>query len=128
MRLLGLRFQAVKRAIALRQEMVDTAAGWRLIQTAQHCDRVDWTPLQRWLHSNEASTPDNDNKVDVAESGGVRSYELHPRRCWNDSVKVRRQQFLASPARIEMQQLFKQEEERKRRRIGGKVPYTPFCG
>ena len=42
--------------------------------------------LQKWLHSDQAFTPDNDNKteikVNIMDSGGVVSYELHERRYW----------------------------------------------
>ena len=65
MRVLGLRHDSVKRAIEIREAMVDSAAGWRWIKTKQHCDRLDWSPLQKWLHSDEASTPDNDHKTEI---------------------------------------------------------------
>jgi len=44
--------------------MVDSAAGWKLIKTAPHRDRIDWSPLKKWLHSGEASTLDNDHKTE----------------------------------------------------------------
>ena len=49
MRVLGLRYESVKRAIEIRKAMVDTAVGWRWIQTKPHCDRTDWTPLKKWF-------------------------------------------------------------------------------
>jgi len=48
----------VKRAIEIRKAMADWAAGWKLIKTAPHRDRIDWSPLKKWLHSDEASTPE----------------------------------------------------------------------
>ena len=81
MRVLGLRYASVKRAIEIRKVMVDSASGWEWIKTAPHRDRVDWSPLQKWLHSDGSSTPDNDHKteikVNVVDNGAIVSYELH---------------------------------------------------
>ena len=101
MRILGLRYESVKRAIELRKAMVDTAAGWKWIKTEPHCDRTDWTPLIKWLHSDEASTPDNDHKseikVNVTDDGTTVSYELHERRYWNDKLSVLLRAFRELP-------------------------------
>jgi hypothetical protein len=106
MRVLGLRYESVKRAIEIRKAVVDSAAGWKLIKTAPHRDRIDWSPLKKWLHSDEASTPDNDHKtevkVDVADDGCVVSYELHDRRYWNDKLAVLRERFRTTPAYASM--------------------------
>ena len=119
MRVLGLRYESVKRAIEIRKAMVDTAVGWRWIQTKPHCDRTDWTPLKKWLHSDEASTPDNDHKVEikvnVVDDGATTSYELHDRRYWNDKLEVLRAQFRTTPTYAAMQQAHRAEEARKRR-------------
>ena len=68
--------------------MVDSAPGCKWTKTAPHRDRVDWPSLQKWLHSNEASTSDSDHKteikVSVADDGAIVPYELSDRRYWND--------------------------------------------
>ena len=107
MRILGLRYESVKRAIELRKAMVDTAAGWKWIKTKPHCDRTDWTLLIKWLHSDEASTPDNDHKseikVNVTDDCATVPYELHERRYWNDKQSVLQKTFRESPVFLEMQ-------------------------
>ena len=86
MRLLNLNYRAVKKASDFRREMHDTGRGWKYIHTAPHQDRVDWTPLDRWWHGDDASTVDNDNKQLVrvckglTEDGKAQTYELHDRR------------------------------------------------
>jgi len=85
MRLLGLRHE-------IRTVMTDSAAGWKWTETKPHADRTDWNPLIKWLHSDEAPTPDNDRKaeikVSVFDDGATLSYELHDRRFWNESHVV----------------------------------------
>ena len=118
MRILGLRYESVKRAIELRKAMVDTAAGWKWIKTKPHCDHTDWTPLIKWLHSDEASTPDNDHKseikVNVTDDGTTVSYELHERRYWNDKLSVLLRTFRESPVFLEMQKAHTECERNKR--------------
>ena len=118
MRILGLRYESVKRAIELRKAMVDTAAGWKWIKTKEHWDRTDWTPLEKWLHSDEASTPDNDKKceikVNVRDDGATVSYEVHERRYWNDKFSVLRENFRTTPAFNEMQKAHIERERSKR--------------
>ena len=64
--------------------------------------------LQKWLHSDQAFTPDNDNKteikVNIMDSGGVVSYELHERRYWADKLQVLRGQFRPTPSYADMNQ------------------------
>ena len=119
MRVLGLSQESVKRAIEIRKAMVDTAAGWSLIETQPHADRVDWSPLKRWLHSDDASTPDNDNKteimVHVSDDGTTVSYELHDRRYWNDKQEVLKARFRSTPTFAILQQTHLEKEMRKRR-------------
>ena len=118
MRILGLRYESVKRAIELRKAMVDTTAGWKWIKTKPHCDRTDWTPLIKWHHSDEASTPDNDHKseikVNVTDDGTTVSYELHERRYWNDKLSVLLRTFRESPVFLEMQKAHTECERNKR--------------
>ena len=119
MRVLGLRHETVKRAIEMRKAMTDTAVGWRWIKTQPHSDRTDWSPLKKWLHSDDASTPDNDHKaeikVNLVDDGGVVSYELHDRLYWNDKLEVLRAQFRTTPSYAGMQKAHAAEEARKRR-------------
>ena len=68
-------YEPDKRAIELRNAIVDTAAGWKLIKTKPHCDRTDWTLLKKKFHSDEVSKPDNDHmseiQVNVTDDGGT---------------------------------------------------------
>jgi len=65
MRLTGLRYDAVSKALELRAKLEDSASGWRLLKTKQHADRVDWTAVDKYIHSDAASTPGNDTKRQV---------------------------------------------------------------
>jgi hypothetical protein len=65
MRLTGSRFDAVRKAIKFREKMDDGHRGWRLLKTVRHFDGVDFTLLDRWLHSAEASTEDNETKRQI---------------------------------------------------------------
>ena len=118
MRILGLRYESVKRAIELRKAMVDTAAGWKRINIKPHCDRTDCALLKKWLHSHEASTPDNDHKseikVNVTDDGTTVSYELHERRYWNDKQSLPQKTFRESPVFLEMQKVHTECERSKR--------------
>ena len=63
--------------------------------------------LQKWLHSDQAFTPDNDNtteiKVNIMDSGGVVSYELHERRYWaRPTLHVLWEQFRTTPSYADM--------------------------
>jgi len=65
--------------------------------------------LQKWLHSDQAFTPDNDNKteikVNIMDSGGVVSYELHERRYWaRPTLHVLWEQFRTTPSYADMNQ------------------------
>ena len=65
--------------------------------------------LQKWLHSDQAFTPDNDNKteikVNIMDSGGVGSYELHERRYWaRPTLHVLWEQFRTTPSYADMNQ------------------------
>ena len=108
MRVLGLRHDSVKHATEDRGAMADSAAGWRWIKTKQHCDRLDWSPLEKWLHSDEAPTPDNDHKTEIKvntiDSGGVVSYELHKRHYWVDKHQDLRERFRTTPSYADMNQ------------------------
>ena len=119
MRVLGLRYETVKHAIEIRKAMVDTAAGWKWINTKPHRDRMDWGRLKKWLHGDEASTPDNDHKVEikvnVVDDGGTVSYELHERCYWNDKLEVLRARFRETSDFAAMQAAHREEELRKRR-------------
>ena len=65
--------------------------------------------LQKWLHSDQAFTPDNDNKTEIKvnnmDSGGVVSYELHERRYWARPPRhVLGVQFRTTPSYADMNQ------------------------
>lgn len=117
MRILGLRFESVKRAIDLRKGMVDLAKGWKWIRTSEHSDKRLLADLTKWLHSDEASTPDNDNKVEykilVNDDHGVVCFELHPRRYYNDKISVLHELFLTTSTFEKMRASYLQEEEQK---------------
>jgi hypothetical protein len=119
MRLTGLRYDAVSKALKLRAELEDSANGWRLLTTAKHADRVDWTAVDRYIHSDSASTPDNDTKrqvrVGMEEEGGVISYMLHNQRYWNDQIPVVHRNFLETKECKDMQRKFEGMEKEKRR-------------
>ena len=72
----------------------------------------------KWLHSDEASTPDNDHKseikVNVKDDGTTVSYELHERRYWNDKLSVLLRTFRESPVFLEMQKAHTECERNKR--------------
>ena len=104
---------------------MDSAAGWKLIKTAPHRDRIGWPPLKKWLHSGEASTPDNDHKTKVnsgvVDDGGVASYGHHDRRYWNGKLAVLRERFRTIPAHASMNQASIEEETRKGRVKAGNL-------
>ena len=62
MRLLGVNYRVVKMAADLRGELEDGSNKWKLLKTAEHADRTDWSAAKKWLHSDEASCEDNNNK------------------------------------------------------------------
>jgi len=97
MRVPGLRHGSLKRAAGIRKVMVDSASGWKWIETPLHRDRVGWSSLQKWLHSDEASAPDSDHKTDikvsVVDDGGIVPCELYDRRYWNGLLKVLRERY-----------------------------------
>lgn len=83
--------------------MEEEKTGWKLVTTATHCDRVDWGPLIDWCHSDEASTPDNDNKHEIKvhstslkDGAKVVEYALHHRRYFNGTIDNLYQKFLLS--------------------------------
>ena len=64
----------------------DHGNGWRLISTAAHSDKADYSVLDEFWHSDLVSDPDNQNKdkvrvfCGVDESTNEQMYQLHPRR------------------------------------------------
>ena len=74
--------------------------------------------MKKWLHSDEASTPDNDHKseikVNLTYDGTTVSYELHERRYWNDKQSVLQKSFRESPVFLDMQKAHTECERSKR--------------
>ena len=70
MRGLGLNYRAIKRAGEIRARMEDEHGGCQLLTTSEHCDRVDWNQVQRWFHSDGASTEGSGNKRMARVVGG----------------------------------------------------------
>ena len=62
MQLLGVNYRVVKMAADLRGELDDGSNKWKLLKTTEHADRTDWSAAKKWLHSDEASCEDNNNK------------------------------------------------------------------
>ena len=55
MRLLDVDYRVVKMAADMRGDLEDGSKKWKLLKTAQHADRTDWSRIAKWLHSDEAS-------------------------------------------------------------------------
>jgi len=104
MRLLHINYRVAKKGIGLGLK-TEAEGGWRLIATKGHSDRMDWSPVARWWHT-EGSTEDNDSKgpvrVSLSKNGGrvdddgAVLFEVHHRRYPNDNRRRLRQHFLAS--------------------------------
>ena len=56
MRLLGVNYRVVKMAADLRGELEDGSNKWKLLKTAGHADRTDWSSTKKWLHSDATTT------------------------------------------------------------------------
>jgi hypothetical protein len=103
MRLLGVNYRVVKMAADLRGELEDGSNKWKLLKTAEHADRTDWSAVKKWLHSDEASCEDNNNKSLVRvnmgkdEATGQINFEFHRARVLSESKDELRDKFKRSP-------------------------------
>ena len=124
MRMLHVNYRVVNKGLA-HGRTSEAQGGWQLVVTSPHRDRIDWSPLKRWWHT-EGSTEDNDHKDrvrvflgkdgnDVDDDGTV-PYDTHMRRYPNDSRRRLRQQFLSSADYGAMKGLHLQQAMASRRR------------
>ena len=61
-RLTGLSYRQMHRGSDERRELEDRVGGWRRVRTAEHGDKIDWSPLKDAWHTDLLSTEDNQNK------------------------------------------------------------------
>jgi len=112
MRLLDVNYQVVKMAADMRAQLEDGSQKWRLLKTAAHGDRNDWSIINKWLHSEEASCEDNSRKdlvrVNMRSDEGARqvSYEYHRARSLSDSKDALRGKFERSAEFVAMRQAY----------------------
>ncbi len=110
MRLLGVNYRVVKMAADMRGELEDGSNKWKLLKTAEHADRTDWSSVKKWLHSDEASCEDNNNKSLVRvnmgkdEATGQIMFEFHRARVLSESKDELREKFKRSPEFTAMSQ------------------------
>jgi len=49
--LLGLNYRAVRKALSMRLDVQDSAAGWVFVQTSRHFDSIELKWMSEWLHA-----------------------------------------------------------------------------
>jgi len=108
MRILGISYRTVKEAARMRNELEDSGKGWVLLTTKTHFDNIEkhWEIFDDWMHSDEASTPDNSRKEQIRvyrgygtdPATGRRGYALHWRRAQEENVKELLAKWRASTA------------------------------
>ena len=109
MRILGISYRTIKEASRIRKELEDLGTGWVLLTTKPHFDNIEkhWEIFDDWVHSDEASTPDNSRKEQIRvyrgyggidPTTGRRAYGLHWRRAQEGNVKALLAKWRASTA------------------------------
>jgi len=110
MRILGISYATVKTASVIRRELEDSGKAWVLLTTKKHFDNIEahWEIFDDWIHSEEASTPDNSRKEQIRvyrgyeeqvdPATGRRGYGLHWRRAQEGNVKELLAKWRASTA------------------------------
>lgn len=112
MRLLDVNYQVVKMAADMRAQLEDGSQKWMLLKTAAHADRTDWSPINKWLHSEEASCEDNSRKdlvrvnMGVDEAARQVQYEYHRARILSDSKNALRDKFKRSAEFVAMSEKY----------------------
>jgi hypothetical protein len=97
MRILGISYRTMKEACRMRNELEDSGKAWVLLTTNRHFDNIEkhWEIFDDWMHSEEASTPDNSRKEQIRVyrgfgtdvTTGRRGYALHWRRAQVGNIK-----------------------------------------
>ena len=122
MRLLDVNYQVVKMAADMRAQLEDGSRKWKLLKTAPHADRNDWSIINKWLHSEEASCEDNSRKdlvrvnLRVDEGGGQVNYEFHRARILSGSKDELREKFERSAEFVAMRQAYAKKKHQIRRK------------
>ena len=120
MRLLDIDYRVVKKATEMRAGLEDGSKKWRHVTTAKHCDTAFWRHLEQWLHSDEASSEDNDHKTMVRIDLGVgpdgHNYTFHRGRILLDRKNALHVKFKASASFALMCEEFKSKKAAVRRR------------
>eukprot|EP00966_Prymnesium_polylepis_P288466 6663260-Prymnesium_polylepis.1 len=108
MRILGIPYSTIKAANSMRRAIEDSGTGWVLLTTKRHFDNIEahWEIFDDWMHSDEASTPDNAHKEQIRVYRGYgtdpvtgrRAYALHWRRAQEGNVKELLAKWRASAA------------------------------
>ena len=108
MRILGIPFATMKTANAMRKVIEDSGTGWVLLTTKRHFDNIEahWEIFDDWIHSDEASTPDNAHKQQIRvyrgygidPATGRCGYTLHWRRAQEGNIKELLGKWRASAA------------------------------
>lgn len=97
MRILGISYKTMKTANVYRKQLEDSGKAWVLLTTKRHFDNIEvhWEIFDEWIHSEEASTPDNAHKEQIRVYNGYgidpqtgrRGYALHWRRAQEGNNK-----------------------------------------
>eukprot|EP00966_Prymnesium_polylepis_P029595 687623-Prymnesium_polylepis.1 len=108
MRILGISYKTMKEANTMRKALEDSGKAWVLLTTKRHFDNIEahWEIFDDWMHSEEASTPDNAHKEQIRVYRGYgtdpvtgrRGYGLHWRRAQEGNVKELLAKWRASTA------------------------------
>jgi hypothetical protein len=108
MRILGISYKTMKTALTIRKALEDSGKAWVLLTTKRHFDNIEahWEIFDDWIHSSEASTPDNAHKEQIRVYRGYpadpvtgrRGYGLHWRRAQEGNVKELLAKWRASTA------------------------------
>ena len=122
MRLLDIDYRLLKQAAVLRADLEDGSKKWALKKTGPHADRSDWSPVARWLHSEDASVEDNSHKelvrvrVGEDEVAGVMKYEFHRARVLSETKNSLLVKFKRTSEFAEMRREFDLKKKTLRRK------------
>lgn len=130
-RLLGIPYRVIKRASTIRADLEDSGVGWKLIKTNGHSDILSGRLISEFLHSDAASTEDNQNKEPITvydgfDDNGNRCYCIHWRRALNCGWRQLTRLWWASPQCAEFKRL-QQAEGRRHIVEGGRKLLKKFC-